>query len=83
AFVIYSKNQAEVPAHEQTKRDYVVMLSEFHEQSGQQIMNNLKKSAEYYQNQRETLGDVFQQIKREGLKATWNDRKMWNQMRML
>lgn len=83
AFVIYSKNQAEVPAHEQTKRDYVVMLSEFHEQSGQQIMNNLKKSAEYYQNQRETLGDVFQQIKREGFKATWNDRKMWNQMRML
>ncbi|WP_312332293.1 copper resistance system multicopper oxidase [Acinetobacter variabilis] len=83
AFVIYPKNQAEIPAHEQTKRDYVVMLSEFHEQSGQQIMNNLKKSAEYYQNQRETLGDVFQQIKREGLKATWNDRKMWNQMRML
>ncbi|MGI1794877.1 copper resistance system multicopper oxidase [Acinetobacter variabilis] len=83
AFVIYPKNQAEVPAHEQTERDYVVMLSEFHEQSGQQIMNNLKKSAEYYQNQRETLGDVFQQIKREGLKATWNDRKMWNQMRML
>jgi len=83
AFVIYPKNQAEVPAHEQTERDYVVMLSEFHEQSGQQIMNNLKKSAEYYQNQRETLSDVFQQIKREGLKATWNDRKMWNQMRML
>lgn len=83
AFVIYPRNQAKVPAHEQTERDYVVMLSEFHEQSGQQIMNNLKKSAEYYQNQRETLGDVFQQIKREGLKATWNDRKMWNQMRML
>ena len=37
-----SQNQAEVPVHEQTERDYVVMLSEFHEQSGQQIMNNLK-----------------------------------------
>ena len=83
AFVIYPKDRAALPAHEQAERDYVVMLSEFHEQTGQQIMNNLKKSAEYYQNQRETLGDVFQQVKRDGLKATWNDRKMWNQMRML
>ncbi len=59
------------------------MLSEFHEQSSQSIQNNLKKSADYYQNQRETVGDIWQQIKRDGLKATWSDRKMWNQMRML
>lgn len=83
ALVIRPKAQTSLPAHEQTERDYVVMLSDFHEQSGQQIQNNLKKSAEYYQNQRETLGDVLQQVKRDGLKATWSDRKMWNQMRML
>ncbi|MGO1062297.1 copper resistance system multicopper oxidase [Acinetobacter lwoffii] len=83
ALVIRPKAQTLLPPHEQTERDYVVMLSDFHEQSGQQIQNNLKKSAEYYQNQRETLGDVLQQVKRDGLKATWSDRKMWNQMRML
>ena len=42
-----------------------------------------KISAEFYQNQRETLGDVWRQVQRDGLKATWSDRKMWNQMRML
>lgn len=83
ALVIRPKAQTLLPAHEQTERDYVVMLSDFHEQGSQQIQNNLKKSAEYYQNQRETVGDVFKQVKRDGLKATWSNRKMWNQMRML
>lgn len=83
ALVIRPKAQTLLPPHEQTERDYVVMLSDFHEQGSQQIQNNLKKSAEYYQNQRETVGDVFKQVKRDGLKATWSDRKMWNQMRML
>jgi CopA family copper-resistance protein len=83
ALVIRPKAQTPLPAHEQTEQDYVVMLSDFHEQGSQQIQNNLKKSAEYYQNQRETLRDVFRQLKRDGLQATWSDRKMWNQMRML
>lgn len=83
ALVIRPRAQISLPAHEQTERDYVVMLSEFHEQSSQSIQNNLKKSADYYQNQRETVGDIWQQLKRDGLKATWSDRKMWNQMRML
>ena len=29
------------------------------------------------------LGDVWKQVKQDGLKATWQDRSMWNQMRML
>ena len=83
ALVIYPQAQTALPAHEKNEREYVVMLSDFHEQGSQQIQNNLKKSAEYYQNQRETLSDVWKQVKRDGLKATWSDRKMWNQMRML
>ena len=81
--VIYPKDKKPVAAHEQTDRDYVVMLSDFHESSSDQIMKNLKKSAEYYQNQRETVADVLKQVKRDGLKSTWQDRSMWNQMRML
>ena len=46
------------------------MLSDFHQSKSDQILNNLKKSAEYYQNRRETLGDIWQQVKREGWSAT-------------
>ncbi|ERS02507.1 copper oxidase [Acinetobacter sp. COS3] len=83
ALVIYPKGKQPVAQHEKADRDYVVMLSDFHETDSDQIMANLKKSAEYYQNQRETVGDVWQQVKQKGLKATWQDRSMWNQMRML
>ena len=81
--VIYPKGKQPVATHEKAERDYVVMLSDFHESDSAQIMANLKKSAEYYQNQRETVGDVWKQVKQQGLKATWQDRSMWNQMRML
>jgi CopA family copper-resistance protein len=81
--VIYPKGKQPVATHEKAERDYVVMLSDFHESDSAQIMANLKKSAEYYQNQRETVGDVWKQVKQQGLKATWQDRTMWNQMRML
>ncbi|MFX2144088.1 copper resistance system multicopper oxidase [Acinetobacter baumannii] len=82
-FVIYPKGKIPVAAHEKTDRDYVVMLSDFHNSSSDSIMKNLKKSAEYYQNRRETVSDVLKQVKTQGLKATWQDRSMWNQMRML
>ena len=81
--VIYPKGKIPVAAHEKTDRDYVVMLSDFHDSSSDSIMKNLKKSAEYYQNRRETVSDVLKQVKTQGLKATWQDRSMWNQMRML
>ncbi|MDC5054245.1 copper resistance system multicopper oxidase [Acinetobacter baumannii] len=81
--VIYPKGKIPVAAHEKTARDYVVMLSDFHDSSSDSIMKNLKKSAEYYQNRRETVSDVLKQVKTQGLKATWQDRSMWNQMRML
>lgn len=83
ALVIYPKGKKLLAEYEKTQRDYVVMLSDFHKSSSQQIMRNLKKSAEYYQDQRETVFDVLQQIQSEGLKSTWRDRSMWNQMRML
>jgi len=81
--VIYPKGKIPVAAHEKTDRDYVVMLSDFHNSSSDSIMKNLKKSAEYYQNRRETVSDVWKQVKAQGLKAAWQDRSMWNQMRML
>ncbi|EXF09974.1 MULTISPECIES: copper resistance system multicopper oxidase [Acinetobacter] len=81
--VIYPKNKVPLSAGEKADRDYVVLLSDFHNSTSGQIMSNLKKEADYYQNRRETVSDVFKQIKKDGLKATWQDRSMWNQMRML
>ncbi|TCB06508.1 copper oxidase [Acinetobacter sp. ANC 4641] len=83
ALIIYPKNHQPITPAEKTDRDEVIMFSDFHESSSEQIMNNLKKSSDYYQNQRETLADVWKQTKQQGLKATWQDRRMWNQMRML
>ena len=83
ALVIYPKGKKPLTAQEQAQQDYVVMLSDFHESSSDQIMKNLKKSSEYYQNQRETVFDVFKQAQRDGAKSTWQDRKMWNGMRMV
>ncbi|ENW16397.1 Multicopper oxidase [Acinetobacter haemolyticus CIP 64.3 = MTCC 9819] len=81
--VIYPKNRTPLTVAEKTDKDYVVLLSDFHDSTSDKIMNNLKKEADYYQNRRETVFDVFKQIKKDGLKATWQDRSMWNQMRML
>ncbi|MHA3084393.1 copper resistance system multicopper oxidase [Acinetobacter sp. ANC 5383] len=83
ALIIYPKNHQPITPAEKTDRDEVIMFSDFHESSSEQIMKNLKKSSDYYQNQRETLADVWKQTKQQGLKATWQDRRMWNQMRML
>ncbi|ENW04426.1 copper resistance system multicopper oxidase [Acinetobacter beijerinckii] len=81
--VIYPKNRTPLTVAEKTDKDYVVLLSDFHDSTSDKIMNNLKKEADYYQNRRETVFDVFKKIKKDGLKATWQDRSMWNQMRML
>ncbi|WP_395442410.1 multicopper oxidase domain-containing protein [Acinetobacter sp. P1332] len=83
AFIIYPKDKTPLTAAEKTDKDYVVLLSDFHNSTSDQIMKNIKKEADYYQNRRETVFDVLKQVKRDGLKATWQDRSMWNQMRML
>ena len=83
ALIIYPKNHQPITPAEKTDRDEVIMFSDFHESSSEQIMKNLKKSSDYYQNQRETVADVWKQSKQQGLKATWQNRSMWNRMRML
>ncbi|WP_111896040.1 multicopper oxidase domain-containing protein [Acinetobacter sp. MB5] len=83
ALIIYPKNHQPITPTEKTDRDDVIMFSDFHESSSEQIMENLKKSSDYYQNHRETVSDVWKQVKQQGLKATWQNRSMWNRMRML
>ena len=64
-------------------RDYVVLLSDFHDDEGNTIMSNLKKSSEYYVYVRRTLGDFFSSAKKDGFGKAWENTKMWGEMRML
>ena len=67
----------------QAERDYVVLLSDFHEEDASDIMANLKMSSEYYQYARRTIGDFFESARKVGFGKAWENAKMWGDMRML
>ncbi|AEP09576.1 copper resistance system multicopper oxidase [Micavibrio aeruginosavorus] len=64
-------------------RDYVVLLSDFHDEDGKDIFSNLKMSSEYYQYARRTIGDFFADAEEKGFGKAWANAKMWGEMRML
>jgi len=64
-------------------RDYVVLLSDFHEDEASVIMANLKKSSEYYVYTRRTVGDFLSDIGESGFGEAWENAKMWGRMRMM
>jgi len=63
-------------------RDYVVMLSDWTDLSGEALAARLKKMAGHDNYYKRTVGDFFSDAKRDGLKATLADRRMWGAMRM-
>ncbi|WP_341232150.1 copper resistance system multicopper oxidase [uncultured Methylophaga sp.] len=78
ALVIYPKNEPVV----QADRDYVVLLSDFSNETGQQILANIKKSPHYYNYSQRTVGDFFSEVREHGLASAWQDVRPWGQMRM-
>ncbi len=63
-------------------RDYVVTLSDWSDEKPDAIYRKLKLSSDYYNFQQRTVGDFFEEVKEKGFIQAFNDRKMWNQMRM-
>jgi CopA family copper-resistance protein len=63
-------------------RDYVVLLSDWSDENPHDIYAKLKKMSHYYNFQERTAGDLWRDIKEKGLARTWNERTMWNTMRM-
>ncbi|HEY8568717.1 copper resistance system multicopper oxidase [Microbulbifer sp.] len=63
-------------------RDYVVMLTDWSDDSPQDIYAKLKKEGHYFNRRRRTAGDLWQEIRQKGVAQTWRDREMWNEMRM-
>ncbi|WP_275096588.1 copper resistance system multicopper oxidase [Sedimenticola hydrogenitrophicus] len=63
-------------------RDYVVMLSDWTDEDPTDVYAKLKKLSHYYNFNERTHQELMEDLKEKGLTATWNDRKMWSQMRM-
>ncbi|QGY40563.1 copper resistance system multicopper oxidase [Pseudodesulfovibrio cashew] len=63
-------------------RDYVVMLSDWTDEEPDSVYAKLKKLSHYYNFNERTVGDLIGEIREKGLARTWNDRAMWNRMRM-
>ena len=63
-------------------RDYVVMLSDWTDEKPENVYRKLKKLSHYYNFNERTHADLMKDIERMGMAGAWNDRKMWNEMRM-
>ncbi len=64
-------------------RDYVVLLSDFHTEESASIMAHLKMSSDYYAYARQTLGDFFADVKKQGFSKAWDNTTTWGDMRMM
>ena len=63
-------------------RDYVIVLSDWSDESPRRIVSNLKFQSDYYNHNRRTLGTFIEDARRDGLGPTVQDRLMWGDMRM-
>src|SRR5690606_7967010 len=70
------------PELHHSDRDHVILLSDWSDESPQRIYAKLKKQSHYYNFRERTVGDLWRDIRDKGVQRTWNDRQMWNAMRM-
>lgn len=78
ALIVHPKTVPVVEA----ERDYVVVISDFSEETGQQILANIKKSPHYYNYAQRTVGDFFADMREKGFQSAWQTASNWGQMRM-
>ena len=62
--------------------DYVVLLSDWSDESPETIVSNLKFQSDYYNYGQRTLGTFVEDVNSKGLTATVADRLEWGKMRM-
>lgn len=70
------------PETDQYNREYVILLSDWSDETPEAIYRNLKKSSHFYNRQERTIGDLVNDIQQDGLSKTLDNRAMWNDMRM-
>jgi CopA family copper-resistance protein len=63
-------------------REHVVLLSEWTDLDPEHIYRTLKRQSNYFNHGQRTVGDFFDDVRKQGLKPTIADRRVWGQMRM-
>ena len=63
-------------------RDYVVLFSDFKNESAAEIIANVKMDSDYYSYNKRTVGDFFHDVKTKGLDKAWKYATDWGSMRM-
>jgi len=64
-------------------REYVVMLSDWVDGDPAKVFAKLKKMSDFFNTNQPTVGQFVSDVRRNGLAAALDKRKMWNRMRML
>lgn len=64
------------------ERDYVVMLTDWTDESPARVLDTLKKQADYYNRGRRTLGDFINDVADQGWRETLGNRWAWAKMKM-
>lgn len=64
-------------------REYVVVLSDWSFMSEKEMIGKLKKSEGYFNFQRRTMEEFISNVREYGWKPTWENYKMWAEMRMM
>jgi CopA family copper-resistance protein len=64
------------------KNDYIILLSDWPEADPYRTMTRLKKQSDYYNYQKRTIVDFFNDIKNNGFMPTLNNRMDWARIRM-
>jgi CopA family copper-resistance protein len=63
-------------------REHVVMLTDWTDERPERVFKKLKKQSDYYNFRQRTLTTFIKDVRKQGLGATLEERRMWGQMRM-
>lgn len=63
-------------------REYTVVLSDWHDSPPEEILANLVRQPDYYNQRRQTLATLLDDIGEKGFRAALADRLAWGEMRM-
>ena len=63
-------------------REHVIVLADWTFRDPHRVLAVLKKQGGFFNFQQRTLGDFFREAKANGFRNTWEERKMWGEMRM-
>ena len=63
-------------------REYVIFLTDWTDTNPDTVFHNLKQDSEYYNYSQRTAGTFLKDAKKNGLRATISNRRMWGGMNM-